>query len=175
MENKTIKAVIKIADGREIKLRLYPEAAPLSVNNFVKLAKEGYYNGLCFHRVIPNFMVQGGGFKQWGIDLAPAPDTQTIKGEFDSNGVKNPLKHKKGVISMARTIVKDSATSQFFICVEDTPFLDGEYAAFGECADTQSAEVAVEISRVRTRTLPQGYDDVPVEPIVIKTVEIERD
>lgn len=173
MEN-IVRAVMELQDGREIKLKLYPDAAPESVNNFVKLVGQNYYDGLCFHRVIPGFMVQGGGFKQWGIDLAPSADCANIKGEFKSNGVDNPLRHKSGVISMARTTVKNSATSQFFICVADCPFLDGEYAAFGECEDKASLDVAVEISKVRTRTLPQGYDDVPVEPIVIKTVKLGK-
>lgn len=174
MSDKIVKAVIEFEDGKTVNLNLYPDVAPLSVDNFTALAEKKYFDGLCFHRVIPSFMIQGGGFKQWGIDLAPAPALKPIKGEFDSNGVKNGLKHKTGVISMARTMVKDSATSQFFICVADCPFLDGEYAAFGECADPESVKAAVEISTVKTRSLPQGYDDVPVEPVVIKTIRIER-
>lgn len=161
-------------DGEQIRLKLDPSAAPISVGNFTALAKDKYYDGLCFHRVIDGFMIQGGGLRDEGGRLFPAPELKPIKGEFASNGVKNPIKHKTGVISMARTMIKDSATSQFFICVADTPFLDGEYAAFGTCADPQSVAVAKKIAKVATHTIPQGYADVPVEPIVIKTVIVEE-
>ena len=167
----TIKCTINFEDGKKISLELYPDVAPLSVENFVKLAKEGFYNGLCFHRVIPNFMVQGGGFDCRGGSLNQKAAGKNVKGEFSSNGVKNELKHTVGVISMARTNVKDSATSQFFICVADCSFLDGEYAAFGKTTDEDSAKVAKDISLVATTTV--GYhSDVPRQPIIIKNIVV---
>lgn len=169
-----ITATIILEDGRKMRLNLREDVAPISVKNFVELAEKKYYDGLCFHRVIDGFMIQGGGFKAAGSSLIPAPELKPIKGEFESNGVSNTLKHKTGVISMARTPIKDSATSQFFICVADTPFLDGEYAAFGECADKESIDTAVAIGKVKTHTLPYGYGDVPVTPVVIKTITIEK-
>ncbi|MCL2061586.1 MAG: peptidylprolyl isomerase [Firmicutes bacterium] len=170
MQN-TLKAEIILTDGRRMSVDLYPDIAPLSVENFVSLAKEGFYDGLCFHRVIPNFMVQGGGFLAKGGKLAEKKSAKSIKGEFLSNGVQNPLRHEKGVISMARTSVKDSATSQFFICVAAVPYLDGEYAAFGKASDAQSIAVAEQISRVPTKRW-QHYDDVPVDAIEIQTIKI---
>lgn len=168
------KATIIFDDGSEIRLNLDEKAAPISVKNFTELAESGYYDGLCFHRIIDGFMIQGGGFKFENNRLTPARELAPIKGEFASNGVKNPLKHKAGVISMARTIDCDSATSQFFICVADCPFLDGEYAAFGECADRESVETAVRFGKTPTGLLPPYWEDVPRVPVVIKTVKIER-
>lgn len=167
---KVIKAEMEFEGGQMIKLDLYPELAPISVANFVKLAKAGYYDGLIFHRVIPGFMVQGGGFT-YDKGLAPAPHADPIKGEFLSNGIANGISHEPGVLSMARTSVKDSASSQFFICVADCKFLDGEYAAFGRTADEASLQTAVAISQVKTHS-ERGYDDVPDAPVVIKTVRV---
>lgn len=169
-----IKATVKFEDGSEIRLNLNEKAAPISVKNFVALAESGYYDGLCFHRIIDGFMIQGGGFKFENGRLVPAPELKPIKGEFISNGVQNPIKHKAGVISMARTSVHDSATSQFFICVADCSFLDGEYAAFGECADKESVDTAVRLGKTATGMLPPYFEDVPRKPVVIKTVTIER-
>ncbi len=171
--NKT-KAIIVFQDGSEIRLVLNEKAAPISVRNFTELAEKGYYDGLCFHRIIDGFMIQGGGFKFENQRLIPAPALKPIKGEFASNGVNNPIKHKPGVISMARTVDCDSATSQFFICVADCPFLDGEYAAFGECEDKQSIDTAIRFGKTATGMLPPYWEDVPREPVVIKTVKIER-
>lgn len=167
---KTIKAEIEFEVGKVIRLDLYPELAPISVANFVKLAEAGYYDGLIFHRVIPGFMVQGGGFT-YDKGLVPAGHADPIKGEFLSNGIANAISHEPGVISMARTSVKDSASSQFFICVADCKFLDGEYAAFGRTSDDASLDVAVSLSKVRTHS-EHGYDDVPDVPVVIKTIRI---
>ncbi len=111
-----------------MKIELYPEIAPNTVNNFISLINKGYYNGIIFHRVIPGFMIQGGDPNGIGTG---GPGYQ-IKGEFSYNGFKNDLKHTKGVISMARTMIPDSAGSQFFIMVEDAPHLDNQYAAFGK-------------------------------------------
>lgn len=168
---KTVKAKIEFTDGNVINLDLYPEYAPISVANFTALAKAYFYDGLCFHRVIDGFMIQGGGFvfdERKGLVQKSA---NTIKGEFKSNGVNNPVKHEKGVISMARTMVKDSASSQFFICVADTPHLDGEYAAFGKCSDAESIKVAVKYGKAKTGRWQQ-FSDIPFEPIVIKTVTV---
>ncbi len=141
---------------------LYEDIAPITVENFEKLAKDGFYDGLTFHRVIPGFMIQGG-CPQGNGTGGPG---YTIKGEFNSNGVKNDLKHTTGVLSMARTMVPDSAGSQFFVMVADAPHLDGEYAAFGKI--TEGVEVALEIANV-----PRGRMDDPIKPVVIKTVTVE--
>lgn len=162
------KAIIELEDGRIINLDLFPEEAPISVNNFVKLANEGFYKGLIFHRVIRNFMIQGGGMDK---DMKSKGGCKSIKGEFKSNGVDNKVKHTTGTLSMARTMVKDSGTSQFFICVADTPHLDNEYAAFGRCSDNESLKVAIDISLVPT-TSSGYYSDVPKNPIVIKEIKI---
>lgn len=168
-----VKVKITMADGGEMNLDLYPDVAPISVQNFVSLAESGFFNGLCFHRVIDGFMIQGGGFVHSGNNLIPKNGAKTIRGEFASNGVANSLKHTVGTISMARTNVKDSASSQFFICVADTPFLDGEYAAFGRCSDRASIDKAKSIGKVRTHSVSY-YDDVPVEPVVIKSVTVVK-
>ena len=118
-------------NGGSMTLELYPETAPITVENFVKLAKEGFYNGLIFHRVIAGFMIQGGDPQGTGMG---GPGYQ-IKGEFAANGVKNPLKHTRGVISMARSMMPNSAGSQFFIMHQNAPHLDGQYAAFGKLTD----------------------------------------
>ena len=162
------KVCFEFENGKKITAELYPEHAPKSVENFIDLVKNGFYDGLCFHRVIPGFMIQGGGFSwEGGLKQKVAP--RTIKGEFAMNGVKNDLHHSAGVLSMARTMMPDSASSQFFICVEDVPHLDAQYAAFGKVCDEESLNVAIEISTVKTTSW--GYfDDVPVDPVVMKKV-----
>ena len=122
------RAVIELEDGGEIELELYPDTAPISTENFIKLASSGFYDGVTFHRVVPGFVIQGGDPTGTG---AGGPGYH-IKGEFLANGVKNDLKHTRGVLSMARAMAYDSAGSQFFIMVEDAPHLDGQYAAFGK-------------------------------------------
>lgn len=169
--DKVIKAKMEFTDGKTIELELYPDCAPLTVANFVGLCKAHFYDGLCFHRVIDGFMIQGGGFVFDERKGLIQKNANTVKGEFKSNGVNNPLSHKKGVISMARTSVKDSASSQFFICVADTPHLDGEYAAFGKCADEQSVKTAVALGKAKTGRW-QYFSDVPFDPIVIKTITV---
>ncbi len=172
-----INARLVFVDGNVINLELYPDIAPITVNNFVDLCNSHFYDGLCFHRVIDRFMIQGGGFAFGAYNgmaqLVQKPAPRTIRGEFRSNGVNNPIKHEKGVISMARTSVPDSASSQFFICVADSFYLDGEYAAFGRCADENSIKTAVAYGKVKTGRLYQ-FSDVPVQPIVIKTIEIVK-
>ncbi len=166
-----IKATIELTDGRKINLELLPEYAPISVENFVSLAKDGFYEGLCFHRVIDGFMIQGGGLAmtEHGLEQKQAP--RQIKGEFAQNGVNNTLHHGIGVLSMARTMVPDSASSQFFICVADCGFLDGQYAGFGRVADEESLAVALDIAKVETGRF-MYYSDVPTTPIVIKSVTV---
>ena len=164
------KVCFEFTDGIKINAELYPEHAPISVENFIDLVKSGFYDGLCFHRVIPGFMIQGGGFTwEGGLKQKQAP--RTIKGEFAMNGVKNDLHHAPGVLSMARTMMPDSASSQFFICVEDVPYLDAQYAAFGKVTDEESLKVAVEISITPTGRW-MHFDDVPLEPVIIKTIKI---
>ncbi len=138
------KAVITMENGGEIELELYPETAPITVKNFEDLIEKKFYDGLIFHRVIRGFMIQGGCPEGTGRG---GPGYQ-IKGEFSSNGVKNDLKHTRGVISMARSMMPDSAGSQFFIMHADAPHLDGEYAAFGKVV--KGMEVVDEIASVRT-------------------------
>lgn len=164
------KICIELTDGRKMNFELYREYAPLSVENFLQLVKDKFFDGLCFHRVIEGFMIQGGGFEYDG-GLIPKRAPRTVKGEFASNGVDNPLKHTAGVISMARTMFPNSASSQFFICVENTPHLDGQYAAFGKTLDEDSLRVAIDISKADTG-FDGGYGDVPRKPIIIKTVSV---
>ena len=166
-------AEIIFEDGRTLRFVLRPDVAPLSVKNFVDLAESGFYDGLCMHRVIPDFMIQGGGMTcgKDGLKVRKAP--RTVPGEFAANGRKNDLTHAPGVISMARTPAPDSASSQFFVCVADCSFLDGQYAAFGFAADDDSVLTAIEISKTPTRSVGY-YDDVPVTPVIVKTVKIRR-
>ena len=154
--------VITMDTGEVIRLELYPEIAPETVANFEKLVNSGFYNGLTFHRVIRGFMIQGGCPKGNGTG-GPG---WTIKGEFAANGVKNDLKHTRGVISMARTAVPDSAGSQFFIMHMDAPHLDGQYAAFGKVVE--GMDVVDRIAAVRTNPW-----DMPLQPVVMKSVVIE--
>lgn len=160
MENK-INVQIEMENGGVIKLELYPETAPITVENFVRLATEGFYDGLIFHRVIAGFMIQGGCPQGIGIG---GPGYH-IKGEFAMNGVKNDLKHERGVISMARAQDPDSAGSQFFIMHADAPYLDGSYAAFGKVVE--GIEVVDAIASVAT-----DMRDKPLENQKIKTVKV---
>lgn len=155
------KFTIEMEDGGVMKGELYPEIAPITVENFEKLANSGFYDGLTFHRVIPGFMIQGGDPKGIGIG-GPG---WTIKGEFNSNGVRNDIRHLRGVLSMARAMDPNSAGSQFFIMVEDAPHLDGEYAAFGRV--TEGIEEADKIVSVE-----RDYIDKPYDPQVMKTVRV---
>jgi peptidyl-prolyl cis-trans isomerase B (cyclophilin B) len=153
---------IQMKDGGTMKAELYPEIAPETVKNFVDLAAKGFYNGLIFHRVIPGFMIQGGDPQGTGMG-GPG---YTIKGEFSSNGFKNDLKHTRGVLSMARAMDPNSAGSQFFIMHEDSPHLDGQYAAFGKLIE--GIEVVDEIASVRT-----DYNDRPLEPQQIEFMTVQ--
>jgi peptidyl-prolyl cis-trans isomerase B (cyclophilin B) len=158
------KAIITMEDGGVIELELYPEIAPITVKNFEELAGKGFYDGLIFHRVIPGFMIQGGCPNGTGTG-GPG---YTIKGEFSANGVKNDLRHTRGVISMARTMVPDSAGSQFFIMHQDSPHLDGQYAAFGKVVS--GLDVVDRIAGART-----DFRDKPLKPQRMKSVRIVKD
>ena len=153
---------IEMEDGGVMKAELYPEIAPNTVNNFISLVKKGFYDGLIFHRVISGFMIQGGDPKGVGVG-GPG---YCIRGEFAANGFKNDLKHSRGVLSMARTMAPNSAGSQFFIMHEDSPHLDGQYAAFGKLIE--GIEVVDKIANVRT-----DYNDKPRIPQVMKKVTVE--
>ena len=158
------KVVIEMEKGGVMTGELYPDVAPETVANFEKLANDGFYDGLIFHRVIPGFMIQGGCPKGNGTG-GPG---WTIKGEFSANGFENNLKHERGVLSMARTMVPDSAGSQFFIMVHDAPFLDGDYAAFGRITD--GMDTADDIV-----SQPRNANDKPHEPQVIKTIKVTEE
>ncbi len=168
--NEPVIIVITLEDDRQIKVELYPDVAPITVANFLKLVDQKFFDGVCFHRVIPGFMIQTGGYYLDGYTLNEKEEVPSIKGEFASNGVENDLKHTLGVISMARTGVKDSASSQFFICSADAPHLDGEYAAFGKTVDEASNQVVLEISAVPTMNIGYGFSDFPQFPVVIKSI-----
>ena len=152
----------EMENGDVIKAELYPEIAPNTVNNFISLVKKGFYDGLIFHRVIPDFMIQGGDPQGKGVG-GPG---YCIKGEFSQNGFKNELLHARGVLSMARTMAPNSAGSQFFIMHEDSPHLDGGYAAFGKLIE--GIEVVDKICSVRT-----DWNDKPRIPQVMKKVTVE--
>lgn len=154
--------VIEMENGKKIKIELYPEHAPITVANFEKLIKEGFYDGLIFHRVIKGFMIQGGCPEGTGM----GGPKERIKGEFLANGVPNNLKHTRGVISMARSQMHDSAGSQFFIMHKDAPHLDGQYAAFGKVIDGMDAVDEIAEAEV-------NYMDRPLVDQVMKKVTIE--
>ena len=154
--------VIEMQDGGVIKLELDAKEAPITVANFEKLVKEGFYDGLIFHRVISVFMIQGG----CPLATGTGGPGYEIKGEFASNGVPNKIKHNRGTISMARTQVPDSAGSQFFIMHADAPYLDGQYAGFGKVVE--GIEVVDKIAAVKT-----DYADKPIEEQKIKRIYIE--
>lgn len=156
------KFTIEMENGGIMKGELYEDIAPISAENFEKLANEGFYDGLIFHRVIPGFMIQGGCPQGTGMG-GPG---YTIKGEFAQNGVKNDLKHTRGVLSMARAMDPDSAGSQFFIMVADAPYLDGQYAAFGKV--TEGMEEADQIVMQK-----RDWNDKPLKKQVIKSIRVE--
>lgn len=154
--------IITMQGGGEIHAELYPNIAPITVANFIKLVEDKFFDGLIFHRVIPGFMIQGGGYD---ADMNHK-DAESIKGEFDANGVRNELKHTRGVLSMARTSFPNSASSQFFIMHEDAPHLDGQYAAFGKV--TSGMDVVDRIANVKT-----NFADAPVVPQIIESIRFK--
>ncbi|KNZ40450.1 peptidylprolyl isomerase [Acetobacterium bakii] len=152
---------IEMENGQTIKIELYPEIAPITVENFLKLVGDGFYDGLIFHRVIPGFMIQGG----CPLGTGTGGPGHNIKGEFSGNKVVNDLKHVRGVISMARSGQPDSAGSQFFIMVADAPFLDGQYAGFGKVIEGfETADAIVAVDR--------DGSDKPYKDQVIKKIEV---
>lgn len=151
--------VITMRDGGVIKAELYPNLAPITVENFLKLVDEKFFDGLIFHRVISGFMIQGGGYD---ADMNHK-EAESIKGEFAANGVQNDLKHTRGVLSMARTSFPNSASSQFFIMHEDAPHLDGQYAAFGKV--TEGMDVVDRIANTKT-----NFADAPIQPQIIDSI-----
>lgn len=157
------KVIIEMENGGVMTGELYEDIAPISVENFEKLANEKFYDGLTFHRVIPGFMIQGGCPEGTGMG-GPG---YTIKGEFAQNGVENNLKHTTGVLSMARAMDPNSAGSQFFIMVADAPHLDGGYAAFGKI--TEGIEEAQKIVSV-----PRDYMDKPKQDVIIKSIRVTK-
>lgn len=152
---------IEMENGKKIKIELYPDAAPITVANFEKLVKEGFYDGLILHRVIKDFMIQGGDPTGTGMGGAD----EKIKGEFIINGVNNMVRHERGVISMARSADPNSASSQFFIVHKTSPHLNGKYAAFGKVVE--GMDVVDEIAEAAT-----DYMDKPTTPQVMKKVTI---
>lgn len=162
MAEKNPIVTIQFEDGDSVQVELYPDIAPNTVNNFISLVNKGYYNGLTFHRIISGFMIQGGCPDGTGTG-GPG---YSIKGEFAMNGVENNLKHTKGVISMARSQMPDSAGSQFFIMHKDSPHLDGSYAAFGKVIE--GMDVVDKIADTET-----NYNDSPLSPVIMKTVTVE--
>ena len=153
---------IEMENGDVMKAELYPEVAPNTVNNFISLVSKGFYDGVIFHRVISGFMIQGGDPKGTGVG-GPG---YSIKGEFTGNGFKNDLKHDRGVLSMARTMAPNSAGSQFFIMHQNSPHLDGQYAAFGKIIE--GLGVVDKIASTRT-----DYNDKPRTPQVMKKVTVD--
>ncbi len=154
--------VLEMSDGKKIKIELDPAAAPITCENFTKLVSEGFYDGLKFHRVIYGFMIQGG----CPLGTGTGGPGYSIKGEFSSNGINNPLKHTRGTISMARSAMPDSAGSQFFIMHKDAPHLDGQYAAFGHVVE--GMDVVDEIAEADT-----SFSDAPLDDIIIAKATVE--
>lgn len=157
---------VTMENGESFIIELCPEQAPITCENFLKLVKSGFYNGLTFHRVIDGFMAQGGDPNGNGM----GGSDENIKGEFRMNGVNNTLSHTRGVISMARSQNPNSASSQFFICYGDCTFLDGQYAAFGKVIE--GMETVDNFLKIDRRMSFGGERSTPVEPIVMKTVEV---
>lgn len=155
--------VIEMENGGIIKIELDEKSAPITAANFKELAAKGFYNGLTFHRVISGFMIQGGCPKGNGT----GGSGKNIVGEFAANGHPNPIKHVRGVISMARAMNPDSASSQFFIMHEDAPHLDGQYAAFGHVVEGMDVVDAI-------AAVPTDFRDMPINPVVIKSITVEE-
>lgn len=168
MNNPKVK--ITVRDHGTMIAELYPEMAPKTVENFIKLVKEGFYSGMIFHRVIPGFMIQGGGF----TESHEQKHADAIRGEFRTNGfAQNTLKHTRGVLSMARTMDPNSASSQIFVMHKDSPHLDGQYAGFGKVIE--GLEVIDTVANVDTTTKMFYYQDWPVDDVVIESMEMLED
>lgn len=169
-DTSTHRVAIEVQDFGTIELELYPNKAPITVANFEKLVKEGFYDGLTFHRIGKNFMIQGGDPKGDGS----GGSDKTIKGEFSQNGfTRNDIKHERGVISMARSSSNDSASSQFFIMHGDAPYLDGSYAAFGRV--TSGMDVVDAIANVKLKNIGSDGTGTPAKPVVITRMYMIED
>lgn len=168
--NKKVQVVITLFDESKINLELYPDIAPVTVSNFLHLVDTNFYDGVIFHRIIKDFMVQTGGYYLDGNTIKHKEEVDPIVGEFSSNGHENNLKHTFGVISMARSSHPNSASSQFFICTGSSPHLDGAYAAFGKTVDEESNKVLEKLNHVTTTFIHSTLTDFPVPPITIKSI-----
>ena len=167
------KICIELLNGKKMNVELYEDIAPITVKNFLKLVDEKYFDGLIFHRVIKDFMCQGGGYYIDGRTLCEKDKAESIVGEFSSNGYKNTLKHEFGVISMARSNNPNSATSQFFLCVDNCYHLDDNYAGFGKMTDEESLKVLRELNNLPTAYLSPAFADFPnveLESFTIKSI-----
>lgn len=169
MTDKNPIVTFMMENGDKIKAELYPDVAPNTVNNFISLINKGFYDGLIFHRVIKNFMIQGGDPEGTGMG-GPG---YSIKGEFKQNGFDNNLKHDRGVLSMARSFMPDSAGSQFFIMHQDSPHLDGQYAGFGKVIE--GIEVVDKIAEAKTNRQDRPKKDIKIEKATVETYGIDYD
>lgn len=169
MTEKNPIVTFMMENGDIIKAELYPEIAPNTVSNFISLIEKGFYDGLIFHRVIKNFMIQGGDPEGTGMG-GPG---YAIKGEFNLNGFENNLKHERGVLSMARSFMPDSAGSQFFIMHQDSPHLDGQYAGFGKVIE--GIEVVDKIAETKTNRQDRPKKDIKIEKTTVETYGIDYD
>ena len=168
---------IKLTNGEVMDIELFEDTS-ITSENFKKLANKGYYEGAIFHRVIKDFMIQTGGYTvdESQYSLLELPEADSIKGEFTNNGwQQNTLKHELGVISMARTSDPNSASGQFFLCSATCPWLDGEYAAFGKTTDEESNKVILRISEVETYNIGYGFQNFPIDIIMIKEVNLSKE
>lgn len=169
MENKNPIVTFEMENGDVFKAELYPEIAPNTVRNFISLINHNFYDGVIFHRVIKGFMIQGGDPEGIGIG-GPG---YAIKGEFSANGFKNDLKHERGVLSMARSMMPDSAGSQFFVMHKDSPHLDGQYAAFGRVIE--GIEIIDKIAEAKTNRQDKPKKDQKIEKVTVETFGIDYD
>lgn len=169
MTEKNPIVTFMMENGDKIKAELYPDIAPNTVNNFISLVNKGFYDGLIFHRVIKNFMIQGGDPEGTGMG-GPG---YAIKGEFNLNGFENNLKHERGVLSMARSFMPDSAGSQFFIMHQDSPHLDGQYAGFGKVIE--GIEVVDKIAETKTNRQDRPKKDIKIEKATVETYGVNYD
>lgn len=169
MTEKNPIVTFMMENGDKIKAELYPDIAPNTVSNFISLIEKGFYDGLIFHRVIKNFMIQGGDPEGTGMG-GPG---YAIKGEFNLNGFENNLKHERGVLSMARSLMPDSAGSQFFIMHKDSPHLDGEYAGFGKVIE--GIEIIDKIAETKTNRSDKPKKDQKIEKVTVETFGIDYD
>ena len=165
------KICIELLNGKKMNVELYEDIAPITVKSFLKLVDEKYFDGLIFHRVIKDFMCQGGGYYIKDRSLCEKDKAEAIVGEFTSNGYKNTLKHDFGVISMARTNNPNSATSQFFLCVDNCYHLDDNYAGFGKMTDDESLKVLRELNNLPTAYLSPAFADFPNVPLELFTIK----